>query len=330
MAPRGRIRPVTRREQAATEGRDRLTEVRAAEGAPMAPFDWLLMLSAAGIWGSSFLFMDVALRFEHPGLVAWLRPGLGLCFLALVPGAWRPVERSDLPTIGLLGLLWMAIPLSMFPLAQTWIDSSIAGMMNSGMPVMTLVAGATFFGVRTHRLQVVGVVIGILGMVMVGIPTAAGGADGAVATGALGVFLVVVAISCYGLAANIAGPLQRRYGSPAVLVRVLVVATVATMPWGLVGLTDSDFAWSAVGSNLAVGLGGTGVAYVAAATLIGRGGPVRMSAVTYAVPVVAAVLGVVVLDESLGIWELGGLLILMAGAWMTTRVGPRSVGTPSD
>ena len=166
MAPRGRIRPVTRREQAATEGRDRLTEVRAAEGAPMAPFDWLLMLSAAGIWGSSFLFMDVALRFEHPGLVAWLRPGLGLCFLALVPGAWRPVERSDLPTIGLLGLLWMAIPLSMFPLAQTWIDSSIAGMMNSGMPVMTLVAGATFFGVRTHRLQVVGVVIGILGTVV--------------------------------------------------------------------------------------------------------------------------------------------------------------------
>ena len=224
----------------------------------------------------------------------------------------------------------MAIPLSMFPLAQTWIDSSIAGMMNSGMPVMTLVAGAAFFGVRTHRLQVVGVVIGILGIVMVGIPTATGGADGGAATGVLGVLLVVVAISCYGLAANIAGPLQRRYGSPAVLVRVLVVATVVTMPWGLVGLVDSDFAWSAVGSNLAVGLGGTGVAYVAAATLIGRVGPVRMSAVTYVVPVVAAVLGVAVLDESLGIWELGGLLALIAGAWMTTRVGPQSHGATSD
>ena len=114
------------------------------------------------------------------------------------------------------------------------------------------------------------------------------------------------------------------------LVRVLVVATVATMPWGLVGLADSDFAWSAVGSNLAVGLGGTGVAYVAAATLIGRVGPVRMSAVTYVVPVVASVLGVFVLDESLGIWELGGLLTLMAGAWMTTRAGPQSVGAISE
>lgn len=286
----------------------------------MAAFDWLLLLTAAGIWGASFLFMDVALRVEHPGLVAWLRPALGLCFMATVPAAWRPVDRSDLPVLGLLGLLWMAVPMSMFPLAQTWIDSSIAGMMNGGMPVMTLLAGAAFFGVRTHRLQVAGVVVGIVGIVMVGLSTAL--ADGGTATGAVGVLLVVVAISCYGLAANIAGPLQRRYGAPAVLLRALVMGTVATMPWGLVGLADSTFAWSAVGSNLAVGVGGTGLAYVAAATLIGRVGPVRMSAVTYVVPVVAAVLGVVVLGESLGPWELGGLAVLLMGAWMTTRVAP--------
>ncbi len=285
----------------------------------MVGFDWLLLCTAAGVWGSSFLFMDVALRVEHPGLVAWLRPALGLGFLAVVPGAWRPIARSDLPTIGLLGLLWMAIPLSLFPLAQTWIDSSIAGMMNSGMPVMTLMAGAAFFGVRTHRLQVVGVVVGIAGIVMVGLPTATSEGRGA-GTGALGVLLVLVAISCYGVAANIAGPLQRRYGSPAVLLRVLMVATVATMPWGLVGLVDSDFAWSAAGSNLAVGFGGTGVAYVAAATLIGRVGPVRMSAVTYVVPIVAVILGVAVLGESVGAWEVAGLAVLMVGAWMTTRV----------
>jgi len=302
------------------DGRVGSVEAASAEGVPMAAFDWLLLLAAGGIWGGSFLFMDVALRVEHPGLVAWLRPALGLCFLATVPSAWRPVDRSDLPVLGLLGLLWMAIPLSMFPLAQTWIDSSIAGMMNSGMPVMTLLAGAAFFGIRTHRLQVAGVVVGIGGIVMVGLPTAL--ADGGTATGVAGVLLVVVAICCYGLAANIAGPLQRRYGAPAVLLRVLVVATVATMPWGIVGLVDSTFAWSAVGSNLAVGVGGTGLAYVAAATLIGRVGPVRMSAVTYVVPVVAAVLGVVVLGESLGPWELGGLAVLLVGAWMTTRVVP--------
>jgi drug/metabolite transporter (DMT)-like permease len=282
----------------------------------MAPFDWLLMVTAAGIWGSSFLFMDVALEVEHPGLVAWLRPVLGLAFVAMVPSARRPVDRSDHPRLLLLGLLWMAIPLSLFPLAQTWIDSSIAGMMNSGMPVMTLVAGAAFFGVTTHRVQVAGVVVGIVGLLMIGIPTASVGE-----TSAVGVLLVILAVACYGVAANIAGPLQRRYGSPAVLLRVLVVATVATTPWGLVGLAGSDFAWSAAASNVAVGVGGTGIAYVAAASLIGRVGPVRMSAVTYVVPVVAAVLGVAVLGETLGVVQVSGALVLVAGAWLTTRSG---------
>jgi drug/metabolite transporter (DMT)-like permease len=287
------------------------------EQRPMAPFDWLLLVTAAGIWGSSFLFMDIALDAEHPGLVAWLRPLLGLAFMAGVPSARRPVDRSDNPRLFLLGLLWMAVPLSMFPLAQTWIDSSIAGMMNSGMPVTTLIAGATLFGVATHRVQVVGVAVGIVGLLMIGIPTASVGD-----TSAVGVLLVILAVSCYGVAANIAGPLQRRYGSPAVLLRVLVVASLATTPWGLVGLAGSGFAWSAVAANLAVGVGGTGIAYVAAASLIGRVGPVRMSAVTYVVPVVAAVLGVTVLGETLGALQVSGALVLVGGAWLTTRSGP--------
>jgi len=185
------------------------------------------------------------------------------------------------------------------------------------MPVTTLIAGATLFGVATHRVQVVGVAVGIVGLLMIGIPTASVGD-----TSAVGVLLVILAVSCYGVAANIAGPLQRRYGSPAVLLRVLVVASLATTPWGLVGLAGSGFAWSAVAANLAVGVGGTGIAYVAAASLIGRVGPVRMSAVTYVVPVVAAVLGVTVLGETLGALQVSGALVLVGGAWLTTRSGP--------
>jgi len=72
---------------------------------------------------------------------------------------------------------------------------------------------------------------------------------------------------------------------------------------------------------VAVGVGGTGIAYVAAASLIGRVGPVRMSAVTYVVPVVAAVLGIAVLGETLGAVQVSGALVLVAGAWLTTRSG---------
>ena len=60
----------------------------------MAAFDWLLMCTAVVFWGSSVLFMEVALEVEHPGLVAWLRPVLGVCFVALVPSARRPVDAA--------------------------------------------------------------------------------------------------------------------------------------------------------------------------------------------------------------------------------------------
>jgi drug/metabolite transporter (DMT)-like permease len=97
------------------------------------------------------------------------------------------------------------------------------------------------------------------------------------------------------------------------------VATVLTLPYGLVGLADSSWSTQAFAANLAVGVGGTGIAYVAAATLIGRVGPVRMSIVTYLVPVVAAVLGIVVLGEALVAWQVLGALVLIGGAWLTTR-----------
>ena len=132
----------------------------APELRPFLPFDWLLLVTAAGIWGASFLFMDVALDHEHPGLVAFL------------PASRRPVDRADRGRLVVLGITWMAFPLTMFPLAQQWIDSSVAGMLNSGMPVATVLVAALAFGVRSSRLQVAGILIGLVGILLIGLPTA--------------------------------------------------------------------------------------------------------------------------------------------------------------
>ncbi|MEE2769363.1 MAG: DMT family transporter [Actinomycetota bacterium] len=285
-----------------------------AERQPFEGIDWLLLVAAAGIWGSSFLFMDVALDAEHPGLITWLRPVLGLAALACFPAARRPVERSDHGRLLILGITWMAFPFTLFPLAQQWIDSSVTGMLNGAMPVATIAIGATAFGVVIQRRQTLGVLVGVAGILMIGLPASRGGN-----TSALGVLLVVVAVSSYGLAVNIAGPLQRKYGSLAVLSRVLAVAVVATAPFGIYGLTQSGWSGSAVGANLAVGIGGTGLAYAAAATLTGRVGALRMSIVTYLIPVIACVLGVLLRDEVLVRWQIVGAVVLVAGAWLTSH-----------
>jgi len=276
--------------------------------------DWLLLLTAAGIWGSSFLFMDVALEEEHPGLITWLRPTLGLVALIWFPSSRKPIDVEDRRSIVLLGVTWVAFPFTMFPLAQQWIDSSITGMLNSAMPIMTLTIGVLGFGVLIKKIQILGILIGIVGILFIGLPTVSGGG-----TNALGILFVILAVTSYGVGVNIAGPLQRKYGSLAVLSKVLVVASVITFPYGVYGITESAWSMKAFGANLAVGLGGTGIAYAAATTLIGRVGAVRASIVTYLIPIVAALLGVLILNEELSFWELFGVFILLLGAWLTTR-----------
>ena len=285
-----------------------------SEVKPFERFDWVLLLTAASIWGSSFFFMEIALEAEHPGLITWLRPTLGLFAVILLPSARKPIEATDWWAIVFLAFTWMAFPFTMFPIAQQWIDSSVTGMLNSAMPIMTLIIGFLIFGVTVRKVQVFGLLLGVMGISMVGLPTVNGGG-----TSALGVLLVLLAITSYAVSVNIAGPLQRKYGSLPVLSRVLAVSSLLTLPFGVYGMMNSTWSWKAVAANLAVGIGGTGVAYAAATTLTGRVGALRTSIVTYLIPIVASLLGVFILGERLSFWELFGGIVLLLGAWLTTR-----------
>lgn len=288
---------------------------RRAEDAPFAPLDWGFVLGAASIWGGSFLFMAVGLDAFEPGVVTLLRVVFGGLALLCLPAARTPVARVDLPKIALLGVTWMAVPLTMFPIAQQWIDSSVAGMLNAAMPLLTVLISWSIFHTPTGPRRLFGVGVGLLGILLIGLPEAT-----TAGTNALGVALVVLAVASYGVAVNIAGPLQQRYGSPPVLVRALAVATVLTLPYGIVGLPASSFAWDSLIACFLVGAGGTGIAFVFAANLTGRVGAVRASLVTYVIPVVAIVLGVVFRDETVTVAAIIGTGVVLLGAYLSSRV----------
>ncbi len=279
------------------------------------PVDWALMLFAALVWGGSFLFMAIALDDFHPGLVTALRVAFGLVTIWAMPGARTAhIDRADWPKIAALGITWMAFPLTLFPIAQQWINSSVAGMLNSAMPLMTTVLSVAVFGAVVLRRQVVGVLIGFVGILVISVPTAS-----ISGSSALGVALVVIAVGSYGVAVNIAGPLQIKYGSVAVVARALAVAAVLVSPYGAFGATQSSFSVGALLACIAAGAGGTGLAFVAAATLTGQVGAVRTSLVTYFIPVVAIVLGVGFRDEVLDAWAPIGTALILAGAYLASR-----------
>jgi drug/metabolite transporter (DMT)-like permease len=278
------------------------------------PADWGLLSAIALVWGSSFLFMEIGLAAFRPGVITLARIGLGALALGLVPRARRSVDRADLPTIAFLGLIWMAIPLTLFPVAQQWVDSSVAGMVNGAMPLTTAAWAALLIRKLPGANQLIGLAIGFAGVVAISWPEV----RDSQAT-ALGVGLLVLAVVCYGLSANIAVPLQQKYGALPVLLRAQLAALVVVVPFGLWSLPGSTWAWGPALAMLPVGILGTGVAFVLMASLVGRVGGPRGAVAIYFVPIVAIVLGVVLLREPLAPLALVGTLLVLIGAWLASR-----------
>jgi drug/metabolite transporter (DMT)-like permease len=276
--------------------------------------EWSLLGAAALIWGSSFLLIAMGLEAFAPGVVTVLRLLFGAAALGIIPAARRPVARDDLPAIAVLGLVWMAVPLLLFPIAQQWVDSGVAGMINGSVPVFSAFLAALLLRRMPSRHHVFGILIGFGGVVVISLPS-----FGSSAGTTAGILLIVAASFCYGLAVNLAVPLQQRYGSLPVLFRCQLVAIVLTLPFGIGGIPGSRFDWDSFLAVAALGALGTGLAFVAMATLVGRAGATRGAVAVYFIPVVAVVLGVVVRHEQIQPLALLGTAIVIAGAFLSSR-----------
>jgi drug/metabolite transporter (DMT)-like permease len=273
-----------------------------------------LLASIALIWGSSFLFMAIGLEAFEPGVVTMARVGLGAATLALVPRARSSIERGDLPRVVLLGVIWIGIPLSIFPIAQQWIDSSVAGMLNGAVPITSAMWATALLRRLPGWRQLVGIGVGFAGVVAISVPEVA-----ASSATALGTFLVIVAIVLYGLATNIAVPLQQRYGALPVLFRAQLAALVIVVPLGLLQVAGSSWSWASAAAMVPLGVLGTALAFVFMATLVGRVGGPRGAVAIYFVPIVAMVLGVVFRDETIAPIAIVGVGLVIVGAWFASR-----------
>jgi drug/metabolite transporter (DMT)-like permease len=277
--------------------------------------DWGLFLSLALIWGSSFLFIAIGLDAFHPGLVTLLRVALGAAFLALIPRTRRiAIDRSDRGKVALLAAIWVAIPFTLFPIAQQWIDSAIAGMLNGATPIFTALLATVLLRSLPGPLQIAGLIVGFAGILAIALPSAGSGT-----TAAVGVVLVVLATVGYAVSLNMVPPLQQKYGSLPLMARVQWMAVPMVIPFGLVGMGDSTFAWPSLLAVAAIGILGTGLAFVLMGTLAGSVGATRASFLTYLIPVVALVLGVIFRNEVISPIAIVGVGLVIIGAVLASR-----------
>ncbi len=276
--------------------------------------EWGLLTGIALIWGSSFVFMAIGLDSFRPGVVTLARVALGAGTLALVPKARTSIDRADRNRVFALGIVWIGIPLILFPIAQQWIDSAVAGMLNGAVPLMTALWSTLLLKRLPGWRQLLGIGIGFVGVLAVSAPELVTSS----AT-ALGTALVLVAIVLYGLSTNLAVPLQQKYGALPILFHAQLAALVIVVPFGLIQIPGSTWSWPSALAMLPLGALSTALAFILMANLVGRVGGPRGSVAIYFVPIVAIVLGVVIRGDAIEPIAIAGAAFVLLGAWVTSR-----------
>ncbi len=223
-------------------------------------------------------------------------------------------EREDYRRIAVLAVIWVAIPFTLFPLAEQRINSAITGLLNGSTPIFTAGLAALVLKERTRGSQLAGIFVGLAGLGMISLPSINEGASQA-----SGVGMIVAATFCYGIALNIAGPLQHKYGAVQVMSWVLALASVLNIPYGIYDLGDNSIEFGPILAVLVLGIVGTGIAFALMGSLIAGVGSTRASFITYLVPVVALFLGVTFRNDEVSPLAIIGVVFVIAGAVLASR-----------
>jgi drug/metabolite transporter (DMT)-like permease len=279
---------------------------------------WAALFFVGGVWGASFLFVRVALDEVSPLQIVLFRTVAGAAVLSLLLRRGRlevRLTRGRAAALAGLGLVSTVVPFFLISWAETRIDSGTAGILNAVMPIFTLLLAVAVFDDERMSLRAAGgALLGVAGVVVLsGGPSAVG--DSSI----LGDLAVVGATACHAVGNVTVRVLVRTVPSLFISAsNIIVAAVVVAVIAAAFDRPVFDLSWKAWGSLLTLGVFGTGFAYIAYYYLIEHAGSFRASLVTYLIPIVAVILGAVVLGEDIGTSTLEGGLLIVAGVAIGT------------
>ena len=274
----------------------------------------------AAIWGAAFMLIAIGLRGFEPATLIAVRLGSAALALALFEAVrghlWRTLARLR-PYAGRLafaGLVNTSVPFFLIAWGQQYVDSNIAAILNAAAPLFTvLLAAAAVRSERVGGLQLAGFVVGFAGVVLV-----VGGGPGEGGRGVVGGLAVVVATVFYAAGALYVSRRLQALSPLEVSFGLLAWAALFTLPPGLVELPGSNVGWGPVAAVLALGVVATALAFQLYFGLISGVGASRAILVTYLVPSLALVYGILLLDEPFRWTAIGGLALVLAGVAVGT------------
>ena len=278
---------------------------------------WLPLYLVVGfIWGCSFIFIKGGLEFLTPIGVAFVRCALGaltLYIFAKIKKIALPREGKTLFHIWVVSLLLNVFPGIFFALAETEVTSILAGIINAVTPLMTLLAILLVNrSEKPKSSQIAGLAIGFAGVLIV-----LGAWQGFGDNPVWAVGILFAAVTCYGFSF----PYTRRFVLPlglkteAIVAQQLILASFTLLPLYLIdGVAQDKYEVGPVLSMIALGIFGSGFAYLWNLRVMEIAGSAIASSVTYLTPVVAVIVGIIFLGESITWNEPVGALVVLLGA----------------
>lgn len=282
----------------------------------------LLLLSS--IWGAAFMFNDVVVRDVSPMTIVAGR--LLIAAVVLIPIAWATSAvlppRAAWPPILFLAAFNNVVPFALITWAQDSITSSLAATLVATMPLFTLLFVYSLHTERPDVERVFGLLIGFVGTAILIGPDL----GDFTSSGTLGEIGVIVAAAFYAISTVVAR--EKAAGEPLSLASgQMIFGAAMAVPLALAidGLPRFDIPADAAASWVALGVLPSGLAYVLFFTLVQRITATQLSLVSYLIPIVATLLGWLVLDETIGVNLLAGLGLIIVGVAAVNGVGRQQV-----
>lgn len=280
-----------------------------------------LLIVLSLIWGTSFILIKQGLKFFPPDVVGALRvTAASLFLLPLALPRLRELKSGDSFKLFVSGLMGIFFPAFMFAWAQTQLNSSLAGILNTLSPVWTMIFGVLLFNQRFKGYALVGVIISFGGTVLLALSRSAGSITGF----NLYALLIVGACAFYGANLNwikfkIAGLGSLTVTSVSLLFIGPLAAAYLFLATDFVNiLVQTPNAWQGFGFVLLLALMSTAVANLLFVKLIGISTPLFASSVTYIMPIVAVMWGVID-GEILTVWHLVGMGLIISGVYLANK-----------
>jgi drug/metabolite transporter (DMT)-like permease len=287
--------------------------------------NWLLFLALSFIWGSSFILMKEGMIALTPYQVAAIR--MLTAGIVLLPIAIK--RRKQFPSnyglIILSGLLGSFIPAFLFCIAETRVDSALAGILNALTPICVIIVGSLIFHQKNSRNQVAGVLIGFAGLLV--LLLSSGKIDLTYISYAL---LLVLATLNYGFNVNMVN--RKLLHIPSINIAAfaftaLIFPSVVVL-WltGFFSLSfsSSNVPWS-IGASAILGIGGTAIATILFYMLLKKAGPIFSTMVTYGIPFVAIFWGWLA-GEAITLLQVICLIVILAGVFVSRRANSPKAG----